>query len=860
MYDSLMHRYAAFVSRHSRMVIAIGALLTLLVGGGLWRGGPAQAEIGEVQIETPARTAQARIEQTYDVERAVESYLVIRVPGTAGNNAALSQAAIVDGLRFQQALRQDPQIAGTLQPDAPLRGFENLIGQALCAYDGQVLDTAAVLRWREAGQLPQARCPLAMQIEAIERMPAEAYRLLRDAMLDPDHTPAASNLGYYLPVQPDAAMEDSVSARAVIVSQRNAEGSGLGKEAIRAAQLAIEGALPQWFDDAFLYGEGITKAESTRAVVDSFLLVAPIACLLLIGLLVVALRAWLDIVLCVCGVLLVLLWLQGIQAWLAIPSTSILIAVPFLVAGLAIDYMLHVVMRYREQQEGGQSPQAAALNEAAVRDGMEGGLGGVLPALALAAFSTAIGFLANFLSPLASIRDFAVVSGLGIVSTFLIFSALMPAIKIECEAVLARRGWLKARWALGRAPGWMQRALAALSRCTVRHPWPVAATALVVGVGGLFASAGLETSFKRADFIPTSPPQWMVALPEPFAPGDYQVADNVDYLVDHFRLLSRLLDAEILVEGEVTAGTFLTAIETMARRRATESGALVTNSPASLLRLAAFHDRDFANAVAERDDDGDGLPDRDLATLYDQLFEMAPVRAAEVLHRVDGEYRTARLQMALLLNASSRAIAGDVRKIADHLSANAPVSAIATGTPIIAADVESALFKTLQIGFSVTLVVIAGLLAAVYGWQQGAYGLGILLLAPVVTALLALLGAMRLLDVPFNAETVVITSLAIGIGVDYSVHIGERFLASRERLELSLEERMEAVLTGTGGALLGSTATTACGFGVLALAISPPLQRFGMVTGMAIVLCFLACLIVLPALLVLRERFLERAG
>ncbi|MEQ9735744.1 MAG: MMPL family transporter, partial [Algiphilus sp.] len=115
----------------------------------------------------------------------------------------------------------------------------------------------------------------------------------------------------------------------------------------------------------------------------------------------------------------------------------------------------------------------------------------------------------------------------------------------------------------------------------------------------------------------------------------------------------------------------------------------------------------------------------------------------------------------------------------------------------------------------------------------------------------------RLLDIPFNSETVVISSLAIGIGVDYSVHIGERFLA-QERLAASLAERMETVLTGTGGALLGSTATTVGGFGVLALAISPPLQRFGIVTALAILLTFIATMLVLPALLVLRERWIDR--
>jgi predicted RND superfamily exporter protein len=47
---------------------------------------------------------------------------------------------------------------------------------------------------------------------------------------------------------------------------------------------------------------------------------------------------------------------------------------------------------------------------------------------------------------------------------------------------------------------------------------------------------------------------------------------------------------------------------------------------------------------------------------------------------------------------------------------------------------------------------------------------------------------------------------------------------------------------------------------VLAFALSPPLQRFGIVTGLAILFAFVAVVTMLPSLLVLRERALVRWG
>lgn len=66
---------------------------------------------------------------------------------------------------------------------------------------------------------------------------------------------------------------------------------------------------------------------------------------------------------------------------------------------------------------------------------------------------------------------------------------------------------------------------------------------------------------------------------------------------------------------------------------------------------------------------------------------------------------------------------------------------------------------------------------------------------------------------------------------------------------------METTITGTGGALLGSAATTAGGFGVLTLAVLPFLQEFGLITALTIIFAFLASILVLPSLLALWTRY-----
>jgi predicted RND superfamily exporter protein len=113
---------------------------------------------------------------------------------------------------------------------------------------------------------------------------------------------------------------------------------------------------------------------------------------------------------------------------------------------------------------------------------------------------------------------------------------------------------------------------------------------------------------------------------------------------------------------------------------------------------------------------------------------------------------------------------------------------------------------------------------------------------------------MALLGVPFNAVTGTITSLTVGLGVAYNIHMAERYLLER-RHGNDPREALRRSVRGTGGALLGSAATTVGGFGVLAFAILPPLQQFGLVTGLTIVYAFVGSVFVLPSLLVLWTRY-----
>ncbi|MFO8116235.1 MAG: MMPL family transporter, partial [Halorubrum sp.] len=118
----------------------------------------------------------------------------------------------------------------------------------------------------------------------------------------------------------------------------------------------------------------------------------------------------------------------------------------------------------------------------------------------------------------------------------------------------------------------------------------------------------------------------------------------------------------------------------------------------------------------------------------------------------------------------------------------------------------------------------------------------------------SLVGTMRLFGLPLNALTATILSIAIGIGIAYSVHITARFIDEYNEGG-DAAAALRTTLTGTGGALTGSMLTTALGTGALGLAITPVLGNFGLLIALSVLYSFALSVIALPPALFLWDRY-----
>ena len=148
---------------------------------------------------------------------------------------------------------------------------------------------------------------------------------------------------------------------------------------------------------------------------------------------------------------------------------------------------------------------------------------------------------------------------------------------------------------------------------------------------------------------------------------------------------------------------------------------------------------------------------------------------------------------------------------------------------------------------SFVLSLIANWIVLFLVWRRGLPSF--MAIAPVVMAVTLVVGGLGLIGIPLNILNVAVGAIALGLGLDYPIHLIERFMEERQK-GLQPPEATATALATMGPHILASALTTVIGFGAACVLALPLAVSFGLITGAAIALVYLASMLVLPVLLV----------
>lgn len=571
-------------------------------------------------------------------------------------------------------------------------------------------------------------------------------------------------------------------------------------------------------------GAPIAEALLGTRILEDLAVLVPLAMCVVAGVIWASSRRLLCMLIVLAEAGACLAFTFGAMGWLGVPVYLTTAVLPVILTCIGIADELHILSQY--QLEAAREPVAQAQGRT---------MQAMVRPVTITSLTTALGFLSFLAAPIAAVASFGVFAALGIAFCWLWSLTAMPA----ALELLGPR-WLTRRPnGRGRAAGRFARALAGALDGLLRRPRPVlVGIGLLTGIAlvgalklsiqdswidGFATQSPLRLATQRVDAVLNGTHVLHAQITLPERPGEWPKAWKREGPL----LSPRVLDA-------------IARFEDGLREEAGVGGVL---GPAS--HLSTVHTLFMAGQAGTRSIPRD--PDR-VSLVIDRFDHARGIqRRREVIH--DDLHRGV---VTLLVRGANFQDTARIMKRARELEAEhlSPLGATVDfgGDLAVSQAMIPAIVNT-QIG-SVLLALVGAMLTIAF--LNRSLAMGLLTLAPTAVAVSWLAGAMGFLGIPIGVATSTFCAITLGIGVDYAVHLLERWRLDRAA-RLGGPATVAAAVCEASPAIVADAAAVALGFGLLGFSRVPANARLGLVIALALVASAALTLVGLAATLVLRS-------
>ncbi len=494
----------------------------------------------------------------------------------------------------------------------------------------------------------------------------------------------------------------------------------------------------------------------------------------------------------------------------------VMIILPVFLIAVANDYGIHVLARYQEDNQPGTDLTSKQLAHRGITE-----LGA--PVLATAV-TTAAGVLCLLTHIIVPAKKMGILAAIGI--TYALAGSLLfiPAVL----AVLPR-----AKPVLGKDEKGEQR-LSALDRLlqktaagAVRHPRGIL-IAIVLFV--LAVASGIPRIV-----VDTNPAN--------FYDPDSQVARGNDIVNDN---LGGATSVSIVAEGDIKDPAVMKQIDRLEKHLEAHPNVDITASIAKIVR-------EMNEVMNDGDEAFNKIPDtREAIAQYFLLYSMSG-DPDDFDKLVDFPYKHA--QVTARINDTGTTVSMDVvQYVEKYLADNQghPFTVVG-GFAELLAELVREIVRGQILSLLLSMVLVALLVAILFRSAVA----GLLAATPLGLTMLLLFGLMGYLGIELNIPTAMLSSIMIGVGVDYTIHYLWRYREERRR-GLAPGEAVATTLTTSGRGIVFNALSVVIGFSVLIISTFFPVRFFGILVVVSISACLVGALLVLPAIsLIFRPRFLE---
>lgn len=509
-------------------------------------------------------------------------------------------------------------------------------------------------------------------------------------------------------------------------------------------------------------------------------------------------------------VFLSIIWTMGIMGLTGLPVTVVSSVIPVLMIAVSSSYGIHILhMFYEESKE----------NEK--KDAVKNTIKKIGPAIGITGVTSAVGAFTLIIFKVVSIKEFGIISAIGMLNIVVISLALVPAMSVLLKEPKKTKQTTD-------KPSWFDKILLKIAAFSVKKAKLIVAISIAVIA---VSAVGISKINIGGDFIKDFPTEHPLRIA--FNKLNEQLGG------------ARFMD--IMVNTEEVDGI---------------------KKPEVLKQIAQFQDyidsleyvaysSSFAEIIKrinkemnEGNNDYNVIPDsQNLIAQYLLLYSMAG-DPGDFSSLVDYDYQRAKIRV-MLTTSNQEVHLQYYEKFKTYAKEHFPESVkIELG--------GEALFWVSQVRYIVmgklqNILLALGSVLFLCIVILRSFKQGLLSLVPLTLSSLFTFGFMGFVGIRLEMGTAIITAMCVGIGIDFAIHYIYRF--KREFiLTGNNQETYNNTILSSGKAILFDVLSNILGFIVFIFSGFLPIRNFGWLISLTMITVSLITLTLLPALLSLTNK------
>ncbi len=550
----------------------------------------------------------------------------------------------------------------------------------------------------------------------------------------------------------------------------------------------------------YITGSPVMVADATDYMKNDLKKLLPFVIAAMVVILYLSFRSLRGVLLPISTVLISVIWTVGLQAIIGKPLSLVSTVLPVLLISVGTAYVIHIVARYYEELKNGYDVELA----------IENSIKKVGLSVIMAGGTTMIGFASLFFSDLVIIKDFALGTAFGVGVALLTSIIFIPAVLYKLKTPKHFKAAEKRAFSTNFFKG--------INKIVRYRRKGIIIIVLLIIALASWVLPKLEPNTNYIGYFKKNSPTRIATEKVDNAFGGSQSLNVVvNGNIKNPDLLKRMRDFQDEIEN-----------------------VKAVNNPMSLVTLFRQENRALNNDKPEEEI----IPTtQNQIAQYLLLLEMSDKELLESYLTFDYNKSLIQMNMKTMSSVKQKEKVAEIRSLIDkHFGDKYKVEL--TGIPELGNEVTdlvvSGQIKSLISAILFTFVITSLLLKSMKK--------GFFCALPIALTVLINFGLMGWLGISLDIATVMIASIAVGIGVDYSIHIFTRYLEEKEKQENEVLSLEKAIFT-VGRANLYNAIAVIAGFSIILLSSFPPLKTFGGLTAITMVISFVGALIILPSLI-----------